>query len=95
MVEFIKMLSEIMGRPIIDKTGVLENFDVHLEFYPDEATIGIHTHRRTSDPDGPADPSARPPIMIALEEQLGLRLETTKGPVEVLVVDHVERPTEN
>jgi len=95
MVEFIKMLSEIVGRPIIDKTGVLKNFDVHLEFYPDEATVGIHTRRRPGDPDRPADPGAAPSIMIALEEQLGLKLESTKGPVEILVIDHVERPTEN
>lgn len=95
MVEFVKMLSEIVGRPIIDRTGVLENFDVHLEFYPDEATVGIRTPRRTGDPDGPADPGAKPSIMIALEEQLGLKLESTKGPVEILVIDHVERPTEN
>jgi uncharacterized protein (TIGR03435 family) len=51
--------------------------------------------RRPGDPDGPADPGARPSIMFALEEQLGLKLESTKGRVEILVIDHVERPSEN
>ncbi len=64
MAELIKMLSEIVDRPIIDRTGVLENFDVHLEFYPDEATVGIHTQRRTGDTDGSADPGARPSIIM-------------------------------
>lgn len=95
MAEFIKTLSELLGKPIIDGTGVLENFDVHLEFHPDEDTVEIHTPRRTGNPDGPADPPGRPPIMIALQQQLGLKLESTKGPVEILVIDRVERPTEN
>ena len=93
--EFIKLLSEIVGRPVIDKTGVIENFDVHLEFLPDDATPGIHSLRRAGNPDGPSDPVGKPSIMMALQEQLGLKLESTKGPVEILVIDHVERPSEN
>jgi uncharacterized protein (TIGR03435 family) len=52
MTEFIKMLSEIVGKPIIDRTGVLENFDVNLQFYPDDATPGIHTRRQPAIPSG-------------------------------------------
>jgi uncharacterized protein (TIGR03435 family) len=95
MTEFIKLLSEIVGRPVIDKTGVMENFDVRLEFLPDDATPGIHSPRRAGNPDGPLDPVGKPSIMMALQEQLGLKLESMKGSVEILVIDHVERPTDN
>jgi uncharacterized protein (TIGR03435 family) len=95
MVELIKMLSELVGRPIVDKTGVVDNFDVHLEFYPDETTPGMHAPRRTGDPGGRAELAPGPSMMAALQEQLGLKLESTKGPVEVLVIDHVERPSGN
>jgi uncharacterized protein (TIGR03435 family) len=56
VVEFIKMLWEIVGRPVIHKTGVTENFDVHLEFSPGDTTPGIHTTRRPGDPGALADP---------------------------------------
>jgi uncharacterized protein (TIGR03435 family) len=95
MAEFVRMLSMIIGSPIIDRTGAMEKFDVHLEFYPDEVTAALPNPRRPGDPDHPADPTDSPSILIALPEQLGLKLESTKGPVEVLVIDHVERPTEN
>jgi uncharacterized protein (TIGR03435 family) len=95
MAEFTRTLSMIVGSPIIDKTGVLEKFDVRLEFYPDEATAGLPNPRRPGDPEQPSDPTDSPSILIALQQQLGLKLEATKGPVEVLVIDHVERPTEN
>ena len=95
MAEFVKLLSEIVGKPVIDKTGVIGNFDVHVEFSPDDATPGIQAVRRPGDSGANANPAAKPPIMMALQEQLGLKLESTKGPVEILVIDYVERPTDN
>lgn len=101
MAEFIRTLSMIMGRPVTDKTGVTETFDLLLDFTPDEATAGMPRGMGpvgSGDPGSPApaaDPSAPPTIFAAIQERLGLRLESTKGPVEVIVIDHVERPTEN
>jgi uncharacterized protein (TIGR03435 family) len=88
MPELIRMLSMVLGSTVIDKTGFTQLFDVRLDFLPDETTPALPP------PPGPPDDSGAS-ILIAMQEQLGLKLESTKGPVEVLVIDHVERPTEN
>jgi uncharacterized protein (TIGR03435 family) len=88
MPEFIRILSMALGSPVVDKTGFTELFDVRLDFLPDETTAAL-----PAPPSPPDNPS--PSILAALQEQLGLKLESTKGPVEVLVIDRVGRPTEN
>jgi uncharacterized protein (TIGR03435 family) len=88
--ELIRMLSMALGRAVVDKTGFTALFDVQLDFLPDETTAAL--------PPPPPDalPEFKnPSILVALQEQLGLRLESTKGPVEVIVVDQVERPAAN
>jgi len=87
-------LSRRLGRPVIDQTALTGAFDFKLEWVPDESQIG-----RTMPI---AEPSANAPdpsglsLFTALKDQLGLRLESQRGPGEVLVIDHVERiPTEN
>jgi uncharacterized protein (TIGR03435 family) len=83
------LLSRIMDRVVIDKTEQAGLFDVHFEFTPDDATpLGGQAPVPASGQFGLS-------IFAALEEQLGLKLESTKGPVQVLVIDHVERPSEN
>ena len=77
--QLIVALDTQLDRPLIDKTGLTGAWDVHLVWSPD---------------DGP-DNDTGPSIYTALQEQLGLRLEATKGPVPVLVIDHIERPSEN
>ena len=72
-----------LRRPIIDRTGLTGTFDFHLEWTPDQATVPQ------------SDDATGPSIFTAVQEQLGLKLEPAKGPVEVLVIDHVERPSEN
>jgi uncharacterized protein (TIGR03435 family) len=78
-------LSAIVQRPIINRTGLAGTFDVDLTFAPLDAA---------SSPDAPSVSNA-PALFTALQEQLGLKLESQRGPVEVLVVDRVEQPTEN
>jgi uncharacterized protein (TIGR03435 family) len=68
------------GRIVVDKTGVSGNYDIDLKWTPD-------------DRQGTAD--SGPTLFAALEEQLGLKLQAAKGPVDALVVDHVEKPSEN
>jgi uncharacterized protein (TIGR03435 family) len=79
---FANVLSGVLGRKVIDKTGLEGNFDVDLHWTPDE--------RADAQPD-----DAGPSVFTAIQEQLGLRLEASKGPVEVLVIDRADRPTEN
>ena len=76
--------SRAVDRPIIDKTGLTNIFDIHLEFTNATPTVGAQS---TTD-------SPVPSIFTALEE-LGLKLVPAKGPQEVIVIDHIERPSEN
>ncbi len=87
--EFSKTLASIMGRPVVDKTGITGRFDFDLEFLPDESSAGLNIRLASSD-----NPSATS-IFTAIQEQLGLKLEATRGPGEFLVIDQVERPSEN
>jgi len=97
MPEFIRILSMVLGRPVLDRTGFTGAFDLRLDFSPDEAVAGLPRAVGQGDSSSPppADPSSPPGIFAAIQEQLGLRLESTKGPVDVLLIDHVERPSEN
>ena len=87
MSELAAIVSRIVQRVVIDKTGLTGNFDFELKWTPDQTP----QNRTAADP-SPPDVNS-PSIFTALQEQLGLRLESAKNSVEVLVVDHVERPT--
>lgn len=89
MPELAKELSLLMGRTVIDKTGFTGRFDVGLDFLPDETTPAM-----PPPPPGASSDSGAPSLVSAIQ-QLGLRLESTRGPVEVIVVDHLERPSAN
>jgi bla regulator protein blaR1 len=92
---FAKQLSLILGKEVIDKTGFTGRFSLHLEFAIDDALAGLPNPPGLDASGQPTDIGDRPSIRTALQEQLGLKLEASKGPVEVLVIDHVERPTKN
>jgi uncharacterized protein (TIGR03435 family) len=93
--KFADFLGTLIGRAVVDKTGFTGKFDLRLDFALDDAIAGLPFHRGPDDADQPADATGRPSIFTAIQEQLGLKLESSKGPVEVLVIDHAERPTEN
>jgi uncharacterized protein (TIGR03435 family) len=92
---FASTLSLIVGRTIIDKTGLKGLYDFDLKWRPDVGQVLA--------PEGPLSVGVQlPPVDLSapslttgLQEQLGLNLESSKGPVEVLVIDSVSRPTEN
>jgi uncharacterized protein (TIGR03435 family) len=83
-------LSRELGRVVVDKTGIMGRYDATLTWTPEEGETPIS--RGT---DGGAAADAGPTIFTAIQEQLGLKLESAKGPVQVLVIDQVEMPTEN
>jgi bla regulator protein BlaR1 len=97
MQNFAGTLSAFMDRHVIDKTGVEGKFNVRLEFARDENIPGPDKRPREGPPPAPVEqpPSDAPIIFVALEQQLGLKLESTKGPHGFLVIDHVERPSPN
>lgn len=77
------------GRPVVDRTGLTGAFDIHLEWEPDASNSS------TPDAGVASDPSPHSSAVIATREQLGLRLDPGKGPREFLVIDHIEKPSEN
>jgi uncharacterized protein (TIGR03435 family) len=85
MEHLVGALTNILRRTVIDKTGFSGNFDVAIR-WREETTTATPAARPTD---------AAPSIFTALEEQLGLKLESSKSPVEVLVIDSVQRPSEN
>ena len=80
-------LAQVVGRVVVDKTGLNGSYDLKLRWTPANAPPPMLN--------GAPDPNAPPDLFTAIQEQLGLKLESAKGPVQVLVVDHIERPTEN
>jgi uncharacterized protein (TIGR03435 family) len=87
-------LSNELGRRVIDKTGLAGKYDFELKWESSQGSAAPILSIQTAEVALPAD-SEGPSIFTALKEQLGLRLESGKGPVEVLVIDRAERPSEN
>ena len=88
MAEFVRVLSMMLGRKVIDQTGYSGVFDVDLQFRADDTTLAGF-------PPSPLPVETDSPPIFSAVQQLGLRLESTKGPVEVLVIDHVDKPSAN
>lgn len=81
-------LSQLLGRPVLDRTSLSGVFDYKVEWSPDE--VQIASNEAKSAPDGPW-----PGLTSALQEQLGLRLRSAKEPVENIVIEKAEKPTAN
>jgi uncharacterized protein (TIGR03435 family) len=96
LAEIAKLLYLIVDRPVIDRTGIQDRFDFSVEFAHEQAPAAF---RPPNEPSAPPPASAEEPtaprIFAAFENQLGLKLEPSRGPREFLVIDHVERPTRN
>jgi uncharacterized protein (TIGR03435 family) len=88
MPQLARNLSNSVGRFVVDRTGLAGGFDIDLTYTPDQLPLGPPPPGAPPLP--PIDPNG-PSIFTALQEQLGLKLESTRGPVEVLVVDSAER----
>jgi uncharacterized protein (TIGR03435 family) len=82
------ILSRTAGRPVVDRTGITGMIDYRMEWTPESNGPGV--------PGVEVEPDPNPvTFMDAVREQLGLKLESTKAPVQTLVIDHIERPSEN
>lgn len=89
MGDFASLLQRaLLDRPVVDKTGLAGKYDFDLDWAPDETQFGGEVPVASAD-------APSPPFFTAIEQQLGLKIEATKGPVEAMVVDGAERPTAN
>ncbi|HKF49500.1 MAG TPA: TIGR03435 family protein [Terracidiphilus sp.] len=91
------MLSNQLGKTVIDKTGLQKKYDFNLNFMPDDSAGPMGMPHAAPSPDGSAqtqDPVG-PSIFTAVQEQLGLKLVSEKTQADVIVIDHIEKPSEN
>jgi uncharacterized protein (TIGR03435 family) len=88
---FIETLSNQTGRVVLDKTGLRGNYDFELHWTPDESQDQVFKGATPA----PAADATGPTLFTALQEQLGLKLESQKSPLDVVVIDHIEKPSEN
>src|SRR6185437_4169201 len=89
--QLASMLSEVLGQPVVDETGMKRTYDFKLQYTPETGFGG-----RPLPPTVQAMKAGNAPSLFsAMQEQLGLRLESTKVPVETIVIDHINEPSEN
>jgi uncharacterized protein (TIGR03435 family) len=88
-------LSHMLSRTVVDKTGIAGEFDFQVIFTPDAPAVPSPDAAGPRPADGAAAADPGPNFFTAMREQLGLKLESAKGPVEILVIDRVERPSPN
>jgi uncharacterized protein (TIGR03435 family) len=89
MQQFTSLLALVLGRTIADKTGLTGRYDIDLNYATErQLPPGVEISGTPADPNGPS-------IYTAVREQLGLKLEQQRDQEEVLVIDHIERPSEN
>jgi uncharacterized protein (TIGR03435 family) len=87
-----------LDRIVINKTGIEGKYEVEMEFAVDETTAGLNSLRVAGGVPTypvPAEPTGGLSVFTAIQQQLGLKLESAKGPREFFVIDRVEKPTEN
>jgi uncharacterized protein (TIGR03435 family) len=81
MPQFAQAISSYTDRPVVDKTGLTGHYDFKLDWFLDSKNSAV-------DPGGPT-------VFTAVQQQLGLKLEPRKAPVDILIIDHAEKPSEN
>lgn len=91
MADFVGVMqSAVLDRPVVDQTGLSGRYDFQLSWAPDESQFSAIHMPPSAQSDNPL-----PSLFTAIQEQLGLKLEATKAPADVMVIDHVEKPSEN
>jgi uncharacterized protein (TIGR03435 family) len=101
MSDLADALSRLMDRTVLDRTGLEGIFDLKLTWTPESDKPSDHPGEdggqrpRSEERELPRPDPNGPSIFAALQDQLGLKIESQKGPVEIFVIEHVERPAEN
>jgi uncharacterized protein (TIGR03435 family) len=95
--QLVHILSQQLGRTVQDKTGLAGNYTYLLQWTPDDAPPPMSRigNGPPSSGDAPPPDANGPSLFTALQEQLGLKLESAKGAVDVIVIDHIEAPSAN
>jgi uncharacterized protein (TIGR03435 family) len=92
----VRMIEPSLSRPLIDRTGLAGDYDVRLRFVPEPGSSRGTFVSPVTGPSGVTlPPDDVPAIFTAVQEQLGLKIDPQRGPMEVLVIDSIERPTED
>jgi uncharacterized protein (TIGR03435 family) len=92
MQDFVSVMASVLDRPVVDRTGIAGRYDFTLNWTPDDSqfrSLGATIPHPTGSMNAP------PPLSTALQEQIGLKLESIRAPIETLVIDHVEKPHES
>jgi len=80
-----ELAAMVLGRPVVDRTGLTGAFDLNLKWRPETSQVNGASASLSDDPD----------IFTAIQEQLGLKLEARKAPAEIIIVDNAMKPSEN
>ena len=90
------MQSAVMDKPVVDQTGLTEKYDFNLKWTPDDSQFATFRRPGATPPTPPADdPNAPPSLYTAIQEQIGLKMSPGKAQDDVIVIDHVEKPSAN
>ena len=93
LADFTDLLqSNVVDRPVLDKTGVEGRYNFKISFTPDDSMMNGLALKLPPTPEGKEAP---PNLFTAVQDQLGLKLEAVKAQTPVLIVDHVEKPSDN
>jgi uncharacterized protein (TIGR03435 family) len=87
---FLQMM--VLDRPVVNETGIVGRYDLTVTFMPDDSQFNGHPPRTAGVAEGV---EAAPDLYVAVEQQLGMKLAQEKAPVDVIAIDHVEKPSPN
>ena len=87
---FAAVLEPMATRKIVDRTNLDGSYDIELDFLPDAGLLGLRIPNATA-----LQQSDIPPLTTAIQDQLGLKLESERAPVEIILIDEAQAPTPN
>jgi uncharacterized protein (TIGR03435 family) len=95
MPDFASWMQTVLDRPVVDQTGLSGRYDFQLKWTPDDSQFAVFRGTGALPPPPKDDPNAPPSLFTAIQEQVGLKMGPAKIPDDVIVIDHVEKPSEN